>query len=196
MGQDDDNHPLLEDEDGNHINPAPGEYVEKQKCCGCIPLRWAIHIFSLLIQILFILLVIAFVTLCLNETFDTYYKVVYGFLIVPVFFAMALFCVHDCCLSVPFTRALLPPALILVIVDCFLLILWIFIYVAFCYGNGNYVKVKRLQFMYDDDDDHPKYVNQSKAVYIFLEILWPLGLGITFIFAYFITKSWVERHRN
>ena len=48
--------------------------------------------------------------------------------------------------------------------------------------------------MYDDDEDHPKYINESKGAYIFVEILFPLSFGITFIFAYIMTKDWVDRH--
>ena len=57
-----DKEPLLDiDDNGRPIRAAPGDYVEKNKCCHCIPLRMVVHIFSQLLVFLLVLMICAFI---------------------------------------------------------------------------------------------------------------------------------------
>ena len=187
---------------GADPNAVPaGDYVERRKFCYCMSLKVGIILIGVLIIVNLVIEIINLIFISQNEYFDMVYPSIYGFILLPMVAAVALYIYYFSSRDSHSSRSNLPIALILATITSFLLVIWILVYIGAIYPKDKvYVNKwdKDTQLHVEDEDEHKhyRYTKQSKGTYIFSHILSPLVNGIAYLLFFFVTRDWVNRHQN
>ena len=110
-----------------------GDYVERRKFCYCMSLKVGIILIGILIIVDLVIEVINLIFISQNEYFDSVYPSIYGFILLPMVAAVALYIYYYSSRDSHSTRSNLPIALILATITSFLLVIWIIVYISAIY---------------------------------------------------------------